>query len=78
MRECAYLRDKNGIVALKLLCVFEQCPHGWNTVRRLPVSTERIAVYANAWKDSVQHVDQEFVGRVEAALGVNSLSLGES
>lgn len=70
MRECAYLRDKNGIVALRLLPLFEQCPRGWNTVRRLPVLTERIAVYIEAWKDSVQHVDRRFVGRVGEALGV--------
>ena len=78
MRECAYLRDKNGIVALRLLPVFEEYPHGWNTVRQLPVSTERIAVYIEAWKASVQHVDRSFVGRVGAALGMSNLSPGAS
>ena len=73
MRRCAYLRDKNGIVAMRLLPVFEQYPSGWNAVRRLPQSTERIAAYIKAWKASVQHVDdREFVGRVEAALRVTT------
>ena len=71
MRGCPYLRDKNGIVALRLMPVFEESWHGWNAVPRLPASaTGRIREYIQAWKASVEDVDRRFVERVGAALTV--------
>ena len=74
MRGCSSLRDKNGVVALRLLPVFEEYPHGWNAVPRLPVSTESIVAYIEAWKASVQGVDRRFAERVGAALTVDHVA----
>ncbi|MYD14877.1 MAG: hypothetical protein F4107_09090 [Gemmatimonadetes bacterium] len=68
MRSCPYLRDKNGVVALRLLPVFEEYPHGWNAVRMLPPSTGRAVEYIEAWKASVGDADRSFVEHIGTAL----------
>lgn len=68
MRQNPYLRDKNGVVALRLLPVFMRIPQGWNAVRRLPVSTGLIGEYIEAWRAEVPDIDRPFVERVGAAL----------
>ena len=68
MRKDPYLRDRNGVVALRLLPVFEQTLQGWNAVRRLPVSTGTISEYMEAWKAEVRDVDRPFVERISEAL----------
>ena len=68
MRQDPYLRKRNGVVALRLLPLFEETPQGWNAVRRLPVSTELIGEYIEAWKADVQDLDRLFVERVGEAL----------
>lgn len=62
LRQNCYLREKNGVVALRLLPLFEKAPqHGWNAVRRLPVSKGLIHEYIEAWKTDVQDIDHLFV-----------------
>ena len=68
MRSCSILREKNGVVALRLLPVFESDRQGWNAVPHLPACTMGIREYIKAWKANVQDVDQKFVERIEAAL----------
>jgi len=68
MRQNPYLRDRNGVVALRLLPVFEQTPQGWNAVRRLPVSTGPISEYIEAWKAEVRDADRPFVQSIGNAL----------
>ena len=69
MRQAPYLRDRNGVVALRLLPVFEQTPRGWNAVRRLPVSAGPISEYIEAWKAEVrEEVDRSFVECIGEAL----------
>ena len=64
MRRNPYLRVMNGVVALKILPVFEECPNGWNAVRHLPVSTGVVAEYIYAWMVEVNDIDRPFVERV--------------
>lgn len=68
MRQNPYLRDKNGVVALKLLPVFEQNPQGWNAVQSLPVSAGPIREYIQAWRADVPEVDRLFVECIGEAL----------
>ena len=68
MRDKPYLRERNGVVALRLLPLFEEIPQGWKAVRHLPVSTELIGEYIEAWKADVQPADRLFVERVGEAL----------
>ncbi len=70
MRRCSVLRDKNGVVALRLLPIFETHRQGWNTVPRLPTSAGRIAKYIEDWRASVEDVDRAFVEEIGDALGV--------
>ncbi|MDE0114802.1 MAG: hypothetical protein OXN84_21285 [Albidovulum sp.] len=68
MRADSTVRDKNGVVALRLLPLFEEVPEGWNAVPRLPTSTGRIAEYIEAWKASACEVDRGFLERIRIAL----------
>ena len=68
MRENPYLRERNGVVALRLLKLFEEIPGGWNAVRYLPVSTGSIGEYIKAWSAEVQDGDRQFVERVGQAM----------
>ena len=64
-----YLRERNRILALRLLPVFERHPEGWNAVRRLPRSDALIGQYLAHWKEAAQPCDQAFVGQIQDALG---------
>ena len=68
MRDDPYLRERNGVVALRLLRLFEDAPQGWNAVRHLPVSSGLIGEYIEAWRADVQTADRLFVERVGEAL----------
>ena len=68
MRQNPYLRDRNGVVALRLLPVFEETPQGWNAVRRLPVFTGPISEYIETWKSEVRAIDRLFVERIGETL----------
>lgn len=68
MRQNPYLRDKNGVVALKLLPLFEQAPRGWNAVRSLPASESPIREYIEDWKIVVPQADRLFVECIGKAL----------
>ena len=72
MRACPYLRDKNGVVALRLMPVFEEYRHGWNAVPGLPASTGRTVEYIETWKASVEDTDRSFVERIGATLTVDA------
>ena len=68
-----YDREGNRIVALRLLPLFEQYPEGWNTIRSLPASQERISQYLTDWKEQAYHQgDRAFITRIEAALGIRN------
>ena len=64
------LRDKNGVVATKLLPNFEQEPSGWNAVRQLPATTGNIREYIESWRSSVDAQDRGFVEGIGASLGL--------
>ncbi len=68
MRDDPYLREQNGVVALRLLPLFEETPKGWNAVRHLPVSSGQIGEYIEAWSAEVQAADRLFVERVGEVL----------
>ena len=68
LRDDPYLRERNCIVALRLLPLFDETPQGRNAVRRLPVSAGLIGEYIEAWRADTQDVDRPFVERVGEAL----------
>ena len=67
-----YDREGNLIVALRLLPLFEQYPEGWNTVRSLPASQERISQYLTDWNKQADQGDRAFITRIEAVLGIRN------
>ena len=70
-RKEPYDREGNRIVALRLLPLFEQYPEGWNAIRSLPASQERISQYLTDWKEQAYHQgDRAFITRTEAVLGI--------
>ena len=71
LRGDPYLRDKNCVVATKLLPLFEKHPQGWNAVTRFPTSQSRISKYISEWKLSVAPEDQFFVEQVKKILTGN-------
>ncbi len=68
LRSNAYLRESNGVVAMRLLPMFEQEPSGWNAVRCLPATTEHIRQYIESWRNSVDEQDCGFVERIAHAM----------
>lgn len=70
LRANPYLRDRNGVVAIKLLPNFEQEPSGWNAVRQLPATTGYIQEYVESWRVSVDAQDRGFVEGIAASLGL--------
>ena len=71
LRQNPYLREENGVVALRLFPLFEKTRHGWNAVRRLPVSKGLIEEYIEAWKAEVKSIDRPFVESVGETLFVS-------
>lgn len=69
MRSNPYLRDLNGVVAMRLLPLFEREPSGWNAVGHLPNSTARIYHYIDSWSTSVNELDRSFVESIGHAMG---------
>ena len=67
-----YDREGNLIVALRLLPLFEQYPEGWNTVRSLPASQERISQYLTDWNKQADQGDRAFITRIEAVLVIRN------
>ena len=61
-------REKNKVVACRLLGIFEECPGGWNSIRALPASTAPILDYLKDWRAACQRDDRPFVDRVIVAI----------
>ena len=68
LRRDSYQRDKNCIVAIRLLPLFEDHPQGWNAVTGLPTSHSTISKYLSEWKLSVAPEDRIFVEQVKKIL----------
>ena len=66
LRKDPYQREKNKIVACRLLGLFEECPGGWNSIRALPASTATLLDYLKDWRAACSRDDRPFVDRVIA------------
>ena len=79
LRKDSCQREKNKIVACRLLGVFEECPRGWNSIRSLPASTAPILDYLKEWRAACPGDDRPFVDRVIAVLtgGMDDDTLGD-
>ena len=64
LRKDRYLRDKNATIAYSLLPIFEGDPSGWNSIRKLPDSSESFRDYLHHWHSTVDPVDRPFVNRI--------------
>ena len=64
-----YFRQRNRILALRMLPVFEQHPEGWNAIRHLPCSDVSIDQYLAQWKEAAHSCDRAFIGLIQDALG---------
>ena len=67
-RDCPYRRLENRVIALRILPLFEDYPQGWNAIRRLPESEERLGAFLAQWEDAVDPQDRNFIHRVRVAL----------
>ena len=72
-REDPYNREGNRAIALRLLPLFEQYPEGWNAVRNLPTSEEKIGQHLKEWKEQVHPCDRTFITKIESTLGLGNL-----
>ena len=71
LRQDRYQRDKNAIVAYKLLPLFQNNPTGWNTVGHLPDSSGSFHDYLVEWYTQVDEEDRPFVKHVLDAFELN-------
>ncbi|MCY4553711.1 MAG: hypothetical protein OXC79_08550 [Candidatus Poribacteria bacterium] len=62
-------RNNQNLVAYELLPLFEETPRGWNAIRRLPNSSDKLAGYLVNWYSAVDTDDKAFVARIAAAFG---------
>ena len=62
-------RNNQKLVAYELLPVFEQIPNGWNAIRKLPNSLDKLADYLVTWYWAVDPDDKDFVARISEAFG---------
>ena len=67
-RENPYQREKNKIVACRLLGLFEECPGGWNSIMAFPASTAPMLEYIKEWRAACPRDDRPFVDRVIVVL----------
>ena len=67
IRRDPYIRDKNAIVAYRLLPLFEQDPNGWNALRSLPDSHGSLLEYLADWQKWAEPRDKPFVQRLIGA-----------
>ena len=67
-----YIRERNLIVALRILPLFERHHDGWNALRRLPASNAPIDQYLAQWKEEAYPCDRGFVDQIEETLGTRS------
>lgn len=68
LRNNAYLRLKNAVVAYTLLPIFEEEPEGWNTIRKLPVASGSLTKYLEDWHQRVDAADERFIKRLRGIL----------
>ena len=62
-------RNNQKLVAYQLLPIFEKSPSGWNTIRKLPNSLDKLANYLVVWYWAVDPTDKAFVARIAEAFG---------
>ena len=68
LRHDRYQREKNALVAYRLLPIFESDPAGWNAIRSLPDSEGYLAEYFVDWHCSADDEDKDFIARLSNAL----------
>ncbi len=57
-------RNAQALVAYQLLPLFEKTPSGWNAIRKLPNSSDRLADYLVSWHRAVDLDDKAFVAKI--------------
>ena len=62
-------RNNQKLVAYQLLPIFEKIPNGWNAIRKLPNSSDKLADYLIAWYRAVDPHDKTFVARISETFG---------
>lgn len=62
-------RNNQALVAYQLLPLFEKTPNGWNAIRKLPNSSDKLADYLVAWYWAVDSDDKTFVAEISKAFG---------
>ncbi len=62
-------RNNQKLVVYQLLPIFEKIPNGWNAIRKLPNSSDKLADYLIAWYRAVDPHDKTFVARISEAFG---------
>ena len=62
-------RNNQALVAYQLLPLFEKTPNGWNAIRKLPNSSDKLADYLVNWYSAVDPDDKIFVAEISKAFG---------
>lgn len=74
MREKAAIREKNNVVALQLLPLFEAQPSGWGAVTFMNLAKrdaeKTLAAHFTDWCEVAPAAQRAFIGRLAAVFGV--------
>ena len=74
MRDKATMREKNNVVAIQLLPVFEAQPSGWETITFMNLAKHEpeksLAAHFADWREVAPAAQRAFIGRLAAAFGV--------
>jgi len=74
MREKATIREKNNVVAIQLLPIFEARPSGWEAITFMNLGKrdpeKSLAAHFADWREVAPPAQREFIGRIAAVFGV--------
>ena len=69
LQQHRYCRDKNALVAYKLLPIFESDPKGWNAIQSLPDYSGSLEEYFVEWHSVAHPADKGFIARLSNEFG---------
>lgn len=76
LRANAVQREKNALIAIQLLPLFQATPHHWQCIRFLPVEYENLEVFLDAWQKACPDEHKPFVMQIAQLFGSHRRAIG--